>query len=642
VLLLRLQQLTERRRPKWIVIAVWLAAAAGLGSLQPRLQAATDNDPATFLPADAESTRARDLISERFAGAAVTPAVVVATREGRADVRVIPLRGETVEELAPQVAQLREQEEGFVTGPAGLLVDAVDVFRAIDGRLLVATSLLILVLLVLIYRSPLVALVPLFVVATAYAVAAGLLYLLVTGAGLSVNGQTTGLLIILMFGAGTDYCLLLVARFREELRAEPDTHRAMARTVASTAPAILSSGGTVAAAMLVLALGDLGSTRTAGPVLALGIAVTMVAGLTLLPALLLALGRRAFWPAIPRVGSTGSPRLGIWPRVGRFVRARPLAAVLVTLPLLAGAAGNLLDVRPISLGEGFRAETESVQGLRLLERGGRAGALAPTDVVLPAGDAGAAADRLAGLAGVAAVGDEARSEDGALARLQVVLDRDPYGAEATALVGELRRAAGADALVGGPTAEEADARATVRRDFRLIAPLALLLIFSILALLLRSLVLSAVLVASQVVGFAATLGIAYLVFEYVLGASGSDPSLPTFVFIFTVALGVDYSIFLMARVREEVLRRGHAEGVERGLVTTGGVITSAGVILAGTFLVLMTLPLEQLYQLGFAIALGVLIDTFVVRTLLVPGLALLLGRRTWWPGGPDRLLPRVG
>jgi putative drug exporter of the RND superfamily len=638
----RLQQAPAGRRTKWLIIGLWIVAALGLGSLQPRLQAATENDPATFLPAGAESTRALEVLEERFDAGGVTPAVVVRGDGADAEVEVVPLRGETVDELEPQVRELREREEGLVTGPAGLLVDAVDVFQEIDGRLLVATSLLILVLLVLIYRSPLIALVPLLVVATAYSVAAGLLYLLVTGAGLAVNGQTTGLLIILMFGAGTDYCLLLVARFREELRAEPDAHRAMARTVSSTAPAILSSGGTVAAAMLVLALGDLGSTRTAGPVLALGIVVTMIAGLTLLPALLVAIGRRAFWPAIPRAGSTRRARLGLWPRLGGVVRARPLLAVLVTVPLLAGAMGNLLDVRPISIGEGFRAETESVQGLQALERQGRVGALAPADAIVPAGDAEAARERLAAVEGVAAVREEGRSADGGLARLAVVLDRDPYGAEAVALVDDLRRAAGPQALVGGATAEEADARATVRSDFRLIAPLALLLIFLILALLLRSLVLPAVLVVSQVVGFAATLGLAYLLFEHVLGSPGSDASLPTFVFIFTVALGVDYSIFLMARVREEVLRRGHAAGVERGLVTTGGVITSAGVILAGTFLVLTTLPLEQLYQLGIAIALGVLIDTFVVRTLVVPGAALLLGSRTWWPGGPERLLPRRG
>jgi putative drug exporter of the RND superfamily len=636
----RLQALPAGRRGKWLVIGLWITAGLALGWLQPRLQAATDNDPATFLPADAESTQARAVLAERFGQGNVTPALVVTETPDGIDVRPLLLRGETVEEIRPQVETLRAEEEGLVTGPAGLLVDAVEIFQAIDGRLLAATSALILVLLVLIYRSPLVALVPLVVVALAYSVTAGLLYLLVAGAGLAVNGQTTGLLIILMFGAGTDYCLLIVARFREELRTEIDPHDAMAHTVASTTPAILSSGGTVAAAMLVLALGDLGSTRTAGPVLALGIVVTMVAGLTLLPALLLALGRRSFWPAVPRVGEERAQRLRVWPRLGRFVRARPLAAVLVTVPLLAGAAGNLLDVRPISLGEGFRSETESVEGLRLLEASGQAGALAPADVLVPAGEAAAAQSRLEALEGVASVRRDGRSEDGELVRLQAVLDRDPYGAEAIALVGDLRRAAGPDGLVGGPTAEEADARATVRSDFALIAPLALLLIFVILVVLLRSLVLPAVLVASQVVGFAATLGIAYLVFEYVFHTPGSDASLPTFVFIFTVALGVDYSIFLMARVREEVLRRGHAEGVEVGLVTTGGVITSAGIVLAGTFLVLMTLPLEQLYQLGFAIALGVLVDTFVVRTLVVPGIALVLGRSTWWPGGPARLLAR--
>ena len=643
------------RRGQWAAIAVWIALAAGLGQLQPKLADATENDTASFLPSSAESTEVSTLLSQRFRSGGVTPALVVGTPEqvgdgpgtvvapgGEIAYRVVPLRGETAEELQAAVDDLRDATEAYVTGPAGLLVDAIEVFGSIDATLLIATSLLVLVLLVAIYRSPFIALVPLVVVAIAYAVTAGIVYLLATRAGLGVNGQATGILIILMFGAGTDYCLLLVARFREELGREPDARLAMGTTVRQTAPAILSSGGTVALGLLVLVLADFASTRTIGWVSAIGILVTMAAGLTLLPAILLALGRRAFWPAVPRAGEV-SPRSGrVWRRIGGFVGRRPWVSLAISVPLLFGTLGNLVDLPGLALAESFRGETESAQGVALLEQAVPGGVLAPTDVVAPAADADRAAAALRAVDGVLSVRPAGRSDDGGLARLTVTLEPDPYSDEAIALVDDLRAAAPPGTLVGGATAEEADGRSTSRRDFLVIAPVALAVIFVVLVLLLRSLVAPLVLVASQVLTFAATLGLAVLSFRWLFDSPGSDASLPTLVFVFTVALGIDYSIFLMARVREEVERRGsHHDGVVAGLVGTGGVITSAGVILAGTFLVLMLLPLEPLFQLGFAIAVGVVIDTFVVRTLVVPAAVLLLGRRTWWPGALAREQPQV-
>ncbi|MGE5691389.1 MAG: MMPL family transporter [Pseudomonadota bacterium] len=643
------------RRGQWAAIAVWIALAAGLGQLQPKLADATENDTASFLPSSAESTEVSTLLSERFRSGGVTPAFLVGTPEqvgdgpgtvvaagGDVAYRIVPLRGETAEELQAAVDDLRDGTDAYVTGPAGLLVDAIEVFGSIDATLLIATSLLVLVLLVAIYRSPFVALVPLVVVAIAYAVTAGIVYLLATQAGLGVNGQATGILIILMFGAGTDYCLLLVARFREELGREPDARLAMGTTVRQTAPAILSSGGTVALGLLVLVLADFASTRTIGWVSAIGILVTMAAGLTLLPAILLALGRRAFWPAVPRAGEV-SPRSGrVWRRIGGFVGRRPWVSLAISVPLLFGTLGNLVDLPGLALAESFRGETESAQGVALLERAVPGGVLAPTDVVAPAADADRAAAALRAVDGVLSVRPAGRSDDGGLARLTVTLEPDPYSDEAIALVDDLRAAVPPGTLVGGATAEEADGRSTSRRDFLVIAPVALAVIFVVLVLLLRSLVAPLVLVASQVLTFAATLGLAVLSFRWLFDSPGSDASLPTLVFVFTVALGIDYSIFLMARVREEVERRGsHHDGVVAGLVGTGGVITSAGVILAGTFLVLMLLPLEPLFQLGFAIAVGVVIDTFVVRTLVVPAAVLLLGRRTWWPGALAREQPQV-
>jgi RND superfamily putative drug exporter len=634
------------RRGQWAAIALWIVLAGALGQLQARLADATENDTASFLPSSAESTEVSTLLTTTFRAGGVTPAILVGTPDEVGDgpgtvvapggdiaYRVVPLRGDTAEELQTAVDELRDRSDALVTGPAGLLVDAVEVFGTIDATLLIATSLLVLGLLIAIYRSPFVALVPLVVVAIAYAVTAGIVYLLATRTGLGVNGQATGILIILMFGAGTDYCLLLVARYREELGRNSDERAAMRTSVRRTAPAILSSGGTVALGLLVLVLADFASTRTIGWVSSIGILVTMAAGLTLLPALLLALGRRAFWPAVPRAGEP-APRSGrLWRRIGGFVGRRPWAALAIAVPLLFGAIGNVVELPGLALAKSFRGETESARGVELLEQAAPAGVLAPTEVIAPVADADRAAEALRRVDGVLSVTPRGRSDDGALARLTVTLEADPYSDEAIALVDDLRAAVPPGTLVGGPTAEEADGRSTSRRDFLVVAPVTLAVIFVVLVLLLRSLVAPLVLVASQVLTFAATLGLAVLSFRWLFAAPGSDASLPTLVFVFTVALGIDYSIFLMARVREEVARRGnHHDGVVAGLVGTGGVITSAGAILAGTFLVLMLLPLEPLFQLGFAIALGVVIDTVIVRTLVVPGAVLLLGRRTWWPG----------
>jgi putative drug exporter of the RND superfamily len=677
-----------RPRGKWIVLGLWLVAALALGFLQPKLQGSTENDPASFLPEGADSRAVLDLVEERFPSGRTVPALVVwqraggLTQEDRATigaqlqdleevgpvvsplapgaaeqgllspdgttaVAVIPIPASTIEEIEPAVEEIRAVAPGtsgldtYVTGPAAVSVDAVEIFGSIDATLLLATTALILVLLLVIYRSPVVALVPLVVVALAYAVAAGLVYLLVSQGWLTVNGQTTGILIILMFGAGTDYCLLIVARFREELRRREDKHEAMAKALVHTSPAILSSGGTVVCAMLVLLVTSLNSST--GPVFAAGVAVTVLAGLTLLPALLTIVGRRAFWPAAPRFGRQEERgRTGIWRRIGDAVARRPGTTAAATVAvLLALAAGNAVDLPGLSLSAGFRSETESVEGAEALARALPAGETAPTDVIVEAepgsleAASGAVAEALRGEEGVASVTQVEVSEDGRLARLQVILEDDPYSDAAVARIEALREAVAApaaDVFVGGPTAEEADTRSTARRDAALAVPLTLAVIFLILVALLRAVVAPVYLVLSVVLSYAATMGLAYLAFAYVFDAPGSDASLPLLVFVFVVALGVDYNIFLMARVREEVAHHGSHEGVLLGLERTGGVITSAGLILAGTFAVLMLLPLEQLFQLGFAVAVGILLDTFVVRTLLVPAVALLLGDRSWWPG----------
>jgi putative drug exporter of the RND superfamily len=537
----------------------------------------------------------------------------------------------------------------YVSGTAGFIADSIDAFESIDSTLLMVTVTLVLVLLLLIYRSPVVALVPLFVVGIAYGIAAGIVYGLVEAGVFEINGQTTGILIVLMFGAGTDYCLLIVARFKEELRRTDDKHAAMANATRRTGPAILSAGGTVFASMLVLALADFKATQDMGPVLSLGIAVMLLVGLTLLPAVLSILGRNAFWPAIPRVGSEQRRPLDIWRRIGHVVHDRPVAAMLVaTAVLVAGALGNLDDRGALDFGEGFRDDPDSKLGQDIIDEKLSPGQSAATNVVAATSVAPRVTDALLTSPEVEAALPVSRSDDGELTRIDVTLSSDPFSDQASEGIPDMRDlvdgvAGPQTALIGGLTAENHDTSETLSSDARIIVPLVLLLIFLILVLLLRAVVAPLYLVATVVLSYGFALGASSLFYTYVLNQPDSDPGLPTFAFIFLVALGVDYNIFLISRIREESAKLGNKEGVITGLERTGGVITSAGLILAGTFSALMALPLEGLFQIGFTVALGLLVDTFLVRTILVPSIAFQLGDRNWWPSrravaGPEPAL----
>jgi RND superfamily putative drug exporter len=698
-----LARIVTGRRSKWIVLGIWVLLAIGLGPLQAQLGSVTQNDSTTFLPADADSTRVLERLRADFDTGRTTPALIVfqnpdglteenlaaigrdidaisapgaiadiapvqspldegaaqmglLSPDGTTAIAVVPITAQTIEGIEPAVEEIRSITrenaspglEVYVSGPAGITVDAVEIFSQIDGALLIGTTVLILVLLLLIYRSPVVALVPLVVVAIAYVIAGGLVYLLVSALDWPINGQATGILIILMFGAGTDYCIFLVARYREELRRHEDRHEAMRIAYRGASPAILSAGGTVVAAMLVLLFADLSSTRNQGPVLALGILITMAAGLTLLPALLTIIGRGSFWPAIPRLGSEDRSRRSVYHRVGEVVTGRPVATIaVVTIALAAGSLGLLSDPQGLGVGGGFREKPESIQGQVALAKALPPGELATTQVLveapspeqLPAA-VGAVTEALTGEQGVIASARPGRtSVDGSSQIVEAVLALDPYSDAATEAVPALRSTAaaaastaGATALIGGPTAEDHDTGVAISRDALVIVPLTLLLTLLILVALLRAIVAPVLLILTVVLSYLTTLGVTYLLFLHVFDSPGVDPGYPTFLFIFSVALGIDYNIFLVSRIREEA---GHAPmrpAVLRALETTGGVITSAGLILAGTFLVLMTLPLEALFQLGFGVALGVLIDTFIVRTLLVPAIAVRIGDRFWWPG----------
>jgi RND superfamily putative drug exporter len=536
----------------------------------------------------------------------------------------------------------------YVTGDVGFNTDADEVFSNIDTKLLLATTILVLVLLGAIYRSVLVAISPLIVVFLAYQFATGLIYLFAKS-GATVSSNSTGILVVLMFGVGTDYCLLLVSRYREELRRLEDKHDAMQRAVRRAGPAILASGLTVTLAMLVLVFAESGNTKSLGPVAAISVFCAMLAGLTVLPALLTIFGRRGFWPrqSIVQYDPEHAEVIhtGLWRRFGDKVLHRPGPALAVTAGVfLLGSLGLIAYKVDYSSTTFFKKSVESVEGFKVLSEDFPAGTLSPTTVLVEREgadptdrDIALAAAKLKTVKGVAVVVPTQQvSTDGHIRVVDVILKGDPNDVSALDLVPKMRDAVanvapGVTALVGGGTAINYDYNKATERDLKLIVPLALLVMAIILGILLQAIVAPIVLLASVVLSFACTLGISILFIRFVVGDAGFDASIPTFAFIFLVALGIDYTIFLMARVREEARHFGTREGMLRAIAATGPVITSAGVILAGTFSVLMTLPVTFTFDLGFMVALGILLDTFIVRTIMVPAAVELIGDKIWWP-----------
>ena len=669
------------RRSKWLVALIWLAAVLGsfAANLPGKFADAEKNESTSFLPGDAESTKALAVTTD-LEGGELAPLVIVYHRDGgltAADRQVIardravfnrkqlratspfarPVFSEDrssalviaqitsdgeAETILDPVDAVRDRTanhggglETKVTGGAGYSADAIKVFEGINGTLLLAAGLLVLFLLILIYRSPIFWFFPLLAVLFAEGATRSLGYGL-TEAGVTVNGQSSAILSILVLGAGTDYALLLVARYREELRRHADRHEAMALALRTAGPAIFASGLTVIAALLCLTLAEVNGTSGLGPIGALGIAVAMLAMLTLLPALLVIVGRWAFFPFIPRFVASDAPHTaGAWRRLGDRIANRPRRVwVMVTALLLVLSLGILNFSTGLTTGNSFRGEVEAVQGQELLNESFPSGENAPTDIVVrDLLKVEGVRSALLEVPGVESVRPGGSSSDTIL--LKAVLAPEPYSEEAYALIDDVRaaakRAGGEDTLVGGATAVEADLRDAAERDTLLIVPIALVVVFLILMVLLRALVAPLVLIGTVILSFAAALGVGAVVFDVVFGFPGSDPSQPLFAFIFLVALGIDYNIFLMARVREETLRHGTQEGMLRGLAVTGGVITSAGIVLAGTFAALGVLPLIFLTEIGFIVAFGVLLDTFIVRSILVPALVLDIGPRIWWP-----------
>ena len=693
-----------------VLMLVWLAAAGIGGPYFGKVSEVSSNDRTSYLPASADATRVQALLGE-FSGSDAIPAVIVFVGEaalsgeqladldariaalpeldgvgegvspgipsadGRAVQAFVPLDSgggiaDTVEAVTAALQDgLPAGVSAYVTGPAGFTADLVAGFSGIDGLLLMVALIAVFLILVLVYRS---LLLPIAVLSTSlFALCAALLLVwwLAKWGILLLSGQTQGILFILVIGAATDYSLLVVSRYREQLRVSVDKWIAVTRAVRGSFEPIIASGGTVIAGLLCLLLSDLKSNSTLGPVAAIGIVFAMLSALTLLPAILYAFGRAAFWPKRPRfepeivAAEGGLPRRGLWVWVASVVRRYPRRVWVSTAALLA-----LLAVSAVQLNASGVSQSDLVLGHSAAREGQVAlgehfpgGSGSPVQVVTAEDDLDTVAQLLRDHAGIDSVsvvtadspsGTAPVTADGiqpvgrpgtptptpTVVSGQVMLQgtladaADSVAAEQT--VRELRAELASqspETLVGGVTATAIDTNTASIHDRNLIIPVILVVIMLILMMLLRSILAPVLLILTTVLSFGTALGVAALMFNGVFGFPGADPAVPLYGFVFLVALGIDYNIFLMTRIREETLRHGTREGILRGLMITGGVITSAGLVLAATFAALAVIPILFLVQIAFIVAFGVLLDTFVVRSLLVPALATDIGSKIWWP-----------
>ncbi|MEB8336573.1 MMPL family transporter [Streptomyces endophyticus] len=677
------------RRSKWLVLLLWLVVIVGTAPLAQKLTDAQDNDAQSWLPGSAESTQVLDL-SKDFRPETI-PAVVIYAREGGltvADrariakdvaqikqlsahgVRGTETRGPVFdkrpgpsaaqvyvpitmdekgwERIAPAVDSIRDRSgtsaDGLrihITGPGGTSADFSEAFDGIDSTLLFSALGIVVVILLCTYRSPSLLLVPVLSVVAALFTAQALIYLLAQHAGLTVNGQSAGILTVLVFGAGTDYALLLVARYREELRRHEDRHEAMALALHRAGPAVLASGATVVLSMLVLLTADMNSTRGLGPVAAIGVAVALLAMLTLFPALLVIFGRWLFWPVVPHVGSPEPTERGVWARTGRRIARRPRLVWIATAAALALLSLGLIQLKAEGIGnaDSFTDKPDSIVGQEISAEYFPAGTGDPLVIVANQAQGEQVRRAVATTKGVVrgSIGVPPNTRPAADGRVlfeaTTTAPSDSQAAKDT--VDRVRAAVhkvdSADAKVGGGSAALLDMERATTHDNKLVIPLVLVVVLLILCLLLRALVAPLLLIATVVLSFAAALGISALAFRHLFDYAGESTDFPLFVFVFLVALGIDYNIFLTTRIREEAARQGTRTGALTGLAATGAVITSAGLVLAGTFAALGTLPMVAFAELGFAVAVGVLLDTFIVRSILVTSLFLDVGDKVWWP-----------
>ncbi len=578
---------------------------------------------------------------------------VLPSRDGKAAIATVSLRaGLSGFALDDAVKALRTASAdglapGLVTHVTGGPAFGADIANAFSGAnitLLVVTSLVVALLLVATYRSPVLWLLPLAVVGFADRVASVVGTRVAGWTGLTFDGATAGITSVLVFGAGTNYALLLISRYRDELRTEADHRTALRRAVRAAGPAILASNATVVLALMTLVLAAIPSTRSLGAFGACGLVVAAVFVLLLLPSLLAACGRRVFWPFVPRVGDAQTTAAGVWHRVADAVARRPAPVCAVAVALLAAAAVCLLGVRiGLSQTEQFRVKADSVTGFDTLAAHFPGGASDPTVVVAPTAQEQQVQQAITGTPGVVSAAPAGQSPSG-LTQWTVVLDAAPSSAKALNSVAALRKSVDAvtpRALVGGSDAQALDVRDASAHDRMLLIPAILAVVLMVLYALLRAVLAPPVLVAATVLSALAALGLGGWASIHLFGFPALDNSTPLFAFLFLVALGVDYTIFLVTRAREETPGHGTRDGMVRAVSATGGVITSAGIVLAAVFAVLGVLPLIVLTQLGVIVGLGILLDTFVVRTLVIPALFALIGDRIWWPNLPGALTPAL-
>ena len=721
---------TPSRVPFWlrwlvpaVLVVAWLAIAGIGGPTFGRLSEVSSNDQASFLPAGAEATEAQDW-QAKFRDSKEIPAVIVIesdsaftpgqlgeaaalkgklealqagstvigpipSQDAKAVQFVVPIASSA--EVKTVVKELRNEVQAsapagmqtFVTGPAGLTADLVSAFAGIDGILLLVALGAVFLILLIVYRSLLLPVMVLLTSVFALCAAILLIFGMAKAGWIQLNGQSQGILSILVIGAATDYALLYVARFREAL-----THTTNRTAAALTAwkaawEPILASGATVIIALLCLLFSDLNSNKALGPVAAAGILCALFAALTLLPALMALLGRAAFWPFLPKLlpETEREPELltglegqkGLWRAAGTLVSRRPRTVWVASVLLLLVAGAGILQLKAngVAQTDVILTASNAVDGQDALGRHFDAGSGSPAVIVADEAKAQDVLDEGQGkrrrrrrlpaggrqrpdIPGRPALRAAPAVRDGKVL-INATLDFAADSSEAEQVVVSLRqelKKIDDGVLVGGVTATALDTNTTAQRDLVTIIPVILAVILVILMLLLRSVLAPVILVASVVLSYGAAMGVSAVVFNNVFHFPGADATVPLFGFVFLVALGVDYNIFLMSRVREESLKHGTRPGILRGLGVTGGVITSAGVVLASTFAALGVIPIMFLVQIAFVVAFGVLLDTVLVRSLLVPALAYDLGRRIWWParlgraesdvpapGGPNAVAP---
>ncbi|WP_122819307.1 MMPL family transporter [Nocardioides pantholopis] len=561
--------------------------------------------------------------------------------DGTAAIAVVPVNAATSDENSEVVEELRERladevpdgVEEQVTGPAAVRADLAEVFAGADVRLLLTTVAIVAVLLVITYRSPILWLVPIVVVGLADRVAAILATQVLAAVDVPWDESTVGILSVLVFGAGTDYALLLISRYRDELRHRDSRHEAMAIALRRTSRAVLASATTVVLGVLTLLLSLTPTTRGLGLASAVGIVVAAFAALVVLPAALVLFGRWIFWPKVPHVGDPAlvESTTSVWARVGRQVSRRPAVFVVATLAGLAVLSTGLFGLRSgLDTDDQFLEEPEAITALNRVVESFPAGMVDPT-IVVTRDDPQEVARIVGDAPGVAMA--QVSEEGNGVAQIDAILEADPGSEEARDTIENLREELDGldDTHVGGTEADALDENTAAQRDRMVILPLILVLVLGALLLLLRAVVAAVLLVLTVLATYAAALGASWWLFTGPLGFEALDNGTPLLSFLFLVALGVDYNIFLVSRAREEAREHGSRVGMLRALTATGGVITSAGILLAAVFAVLGVLPLVVLAQIGTVICIGVLLDTLVVRTVLVPALALLLGDRFWWP-----------